>query len=360
MEDNTNWTLTAHSNNGDLESAGADSATGINLSRGIYMYATPIFLTTGIGVNCLTIVLVSRMGVSKTLTNVFMFLTAIFNICAMLSGLFIVYLSWVWNIDFRTYGPNTCKCLMLLRDVTLEISIWYVVGFTVYRYVVVCKPMRRMDLSEPRTAAVFCSATMVLVIARNMYLLWTVGTHHGRCGVLPRYKSFHRNVRPWIDVVLDVVVPVVVVSACNVLTIRSLAAHRVSSRQMQASQETPTHKPVVYLVVAVVFYSCLMPVVVLLLLAPKWAAPGHVKPLQSVKNHLIYLHHFVYFFLYCFTGGAVRRELRSFYQETQQTLFDLTKLCRLWGQKPGQAETVSQRVAIDVANRPRYDQETIL
>ena len=314
------------------------------------MYVTPIVLTTGIGVNYLTILLVSRMDIRKTSTNVFMFLTAICNICAILSGVFGIYLNMVWNIQ---YGQETCKCLTLLRDVTMQTSVAYCVGFTVYRYLVVSRPMRRIDWSGPRRATLFCSTTLLFVVSKNLYLLWTVGTHNGRCGVQPTYKAYYRNVRVWINGVVDVIVPILVVSVCNVLTIRSLATQRISCQQMRMSKATPTRTAIVYLVVALVFYLCLMPVILLLLLASKWAAPGHVKPLLSVKNNIIYVHHSAYFFLYCITGSAVRRELRRLYRDTRQRLFDL---CRWFWPEAGR----TKRSAVDGLHRPRDDQEAIL
>ena len=360
MEDDANWTSFDKWNNTELEDAGDDGAAQVNITRHIYKYATPMFLTTGIAVNCLTILLVNRMGIAKTSTNMFMFLTAILNVSALLSGLFIVYLSWVWNVEFRTVGSTMCMCLTLLRDATLGVSIWCVVGFTVYRYVVVCTPMKRTDLSESGTAVLFCTVTLLLVIARHAYLLWTVGIHNGHCGVLPPYEDFHRNVRPWIDVIVDVILPVSVVTFCNVLMVFSLTSHVVSSQQMQLGQETQTNTAVVYLVVALGFYLCLAPVIVTLLLAPNWAPIQHIKPLQAVKNHLIYVHHLAYFFLYCMTGGAMRRELRRFYSESRQSCIDLVNCCRWCRLHPKLACSFGQREVVDFVHRSRADQEARL
>lgn len=360
MEDDANWTSAGQWNNSELEDGGDVGTAEVNITRDIYKYATPIFLTTGIGVNCLTILLVKRMGVAKTSTNMFMFLTAVFNVSAMLSGLFIVYLNRVWNVKFRTYGSTTCKCLTLLNVATLKMSIWYVVCFTIYRYIVVRRPMKRTDLSKSSTATLFCMMTLLLVVAKNLYLLWTIGMHNGRCGVLPLYVDFHRNVLPWIDVIVDVILPVIVVSVCNVLMALSLASHVVSSQQMQLGQETQTKTAIICLVVALGFYLCLMPVLVMLLLAPKWAPTRHVKPLQSVQNHLIYVHHSAYFFVYCLTGGAVRRELRRLYCEARQSTIDLVKFCCWCRHEQKQADRVGQRDDVDVIHRPRTNQEAIL
>ena len=91
-----------------------------------------------------------------------MFLTA--HICALLSGVFGIYLNLVWK-----YGQEKGKCLTSLRDVTMQTSVAYCVGFTVYRYLVVCRPMSRIDWSGPRRATLFCSATLLFVVARDMY-----------------------------------------------------------------------------------------------------------------------------------------------------------------------------------------------
>ena len=320
MEGYTNSMLIARQNTSEQDN-GSYSKTETDTLRDIYTYATPLVLTAGVGVNCLTIILVCRMGICRTSTNAFMFRTAILNIAAMSTGLLVDYLGRVWDVHLRSYGgSSTCKLMTFLQNVTMETSIWYVVGFTVYRYVVVCRPMRRVDMSEPRTAAVFCASTLCLFVTKNLYLFWSVGLHHGQCGAMPAYITFHVVARPWIDAIIDVVLPFVIIVVCNVVMACSLSVHLASSQQLQISQGTKTQSAVVYLIVALVFYICLLSMLVLLLLAPKWAAARHLIPIKSVKNHLIYVHHSAYFFMYCLTGSATRKELRHLYRDTKRTL----------------------------------------
>ena len=342
MEGSASWMLIQNTSN--LEDNGNYSKTGADISRDIYTYATPLVLTTGVGINCLTIVLVCRIGIWRTATNAFMFRTAILNISAMSTGLFIDYLSRAWNVQLRSYGPGTCKLARFLQNVTMETSIWYVVGFTVYRYVVVCRPMRRADMSEPRSAAVFCASTLCLVVAKNLYLFWSVGLNHGHCGALPACIAFHMVARPWIDAVIDVVLPFLIISVCNVVMACSLSAHAASSQQLQISRDTNTKSAVVYVIVALVFYLCLLATLVPLLLAPKWAATRHLIPLKSVKNHLIYVHHSAYFFVYCLTGSAVRQELRQLYRDTKRTLLTSGKFCRRSHRERDRVDTITQQI----------------
>ena len=344
MEVSANWMLIAHQNTSELEDGGNYSIPETDISREIYTYATPLVLTAGVGVNCLTIILVCRMGICRTSTNAFMFRTAILNIAAISTGLLVDYLGRVWDVHLRSYGgPGACKLMTFLQNVTMETSIWYVVGFTVYRYVVVCRPMRRADMSEPRTAAVFCASTLCLFITKNLYLFWSIGLNQGQCGALPAYIAFHMVARPWIEAFIDVVLPFVIIVVCNVVMACSLSAHAASSQQLHISQDTKTQSAVVYLIVALVFYLCLLPVLVPLLLAPKWAAARYLIPLKSVKNHLIYVHHSAYFFMYCLTGSAIRKELRKLHRDTKRTLLANVKFSRRSHREPDRVDTITQQ-----------------
>lgn len=141
--------------------------------------------------------------------------------CADAGFLFCLLVSWANNIGIHLYNtPGWCQLFVYCSYIFSFLSVWFVVCFTVERYVAVCIPLRRQDMCTPRRAKIVVVALSVVSAVLYNFALWTsavqdIGIDEPQCHYLTQYIGLI-NYANNIDTILTLVVPSCMIIVANV------------------------------------------------------------------------------------------------------------------------------------------------
>jgi len=153
-------------------------------------------------------------------------------------------LSWTAHTSIDVYKFNgACQALTYVTQMSSFLGVWYVVSFTVERYVAVHYPLRRQSLCTAAKARRTVVALAVFAGVAYHYSAWTSGVMEpwpggGRiCGPLPRYAAVLSAVYV-VDTVITLLLPFVVITLLNVGIAVNLFRHN-RARQAIAARVPP-------------------------------------------------------------------------------------------------------------------------
>ena len=135
--------------------------------------------------------------------------------------LFCLLVSWSNNIGIHWYNTRGwCPLFVYLTYICSFLSVWYVVCFTIERYVAVCLPLRRQNMCTPRRAKIVVISLAVLGMVLYNFALWTSrvqNVYFGQpyCFPLRRFTRLI-NYANNIDTVLTLAVPSITIVIANV------------------------------------------------------------------------------------------------------------------------------------------------
>lgn len=141
--------------------------------------------------------------------------------CADGGFLFCLLVSWSSNIGIQLYNtPGWCQLFTFLTYVYSYLSVWFVVCFSVERYIAVCLPLRRHDMCTPRRAKIVVVTLSFVSALLYNFALWTSTVqdlNFGRpyCSPLMKYYQliiYANN----IDTILTLVAPSCIIFVTNV------------------------------------------------------------------------------------------------------------------------------------------------
>ena len=156
--------------------------------------------------------------------------------CADAGFLFCLLVSWSDNIGIHLFNtPGWCPFFVYLTYVCSFLSVWYVVCFSVERYVAVCLPLRRQDTPKRAKITVVCLAIIAAILYN--FALWTsrvqdVGFENPYCFPLKKYYKLI-NYANNIDTFLTLVVPSVIIIITNVRIIYAIFHLQRRRREME-------------------------------------------------------------------------------------------------------------------------------
>ena len=112
-------------------------------------YWTPIVVIFGVIGNILSLFVFLVSPLKRMSWSVYLAALAIsdtgFLIC--------VFVSWCSLVGVHLYHmQGWCQFFVYLTYVCGFLSVWYIVAFTVERYIVVCFPLRRQEVCSPQRA----------------------------------------------------------------------------------------------------------------------------------------------------------------------------------------------------------------
>lgn len=106
------------------------------------LYYTPIIVTLGTIGNCLTICVFLSNKLNNTSTS---FYLAALAICDT-GYLIYAFVNWVELTGYKQFDQEICKFTLYLSQLCRFTSVWFVVAFTVERFVAVCYPLRQKSI----------------------------------------------------------------------------------------------------------------------------------------------------------------------------------------------------------------------
>ena len=133
-------------------------------------FVIPVVVFVGIAGNILTLVVFQGTYLRQTTLSVYLTALALSDLCCLVT-IFIVWLEVVKVDAFHTSG--VCEITVYVTYVGSFLSMWYVVSFTVERYIAICYPLKRPQMCTASRAKVVTSSLAVFAMLAYGCTLWT-------------------------------------------------------------------------------------------------------------------------------------------------------------------------------------------
>ena len=188
----------------------------VTLVRILKVYVEPLIAAVGLAGNVLSFVVFMGTYMRRSSSSIYLaalsLADAAFLVC--------VLVSWVINVGVNVYAQQGwCQTFMYLTYISSFLSVWYVVAFTVERYISIHFPLRRQDFCTTRRAKI-----VVAGLAAISAILYNFGTWmHGVtligpmpiCAPLPKYTHVV-HIFNNIDTVITLLLPFLAIMFMNV------------------------------------------------------------------------------------------------------------------------------------------------
>ncbi|XP_037088168.1 neuropeptides capa receptor-like [Pollicipes pollicipes] len=243
--------------------------------------------------------------------------------------------AWLENVDVPLFvQPVVCQLTQYVASCCSFLSPWFVVGFTVERFVAVCYPLHRPSFCTVHRAKLLVGGLTAVAAVSNTYTLVIIrpaaiaNRHQVVCDVdFDRYPS----VGFWLmgaDVLATLVLPFLLIVLLNVQIARAICRLELVRRMMyvtSAEQGTPRANSQqkitkMLLIVSSVFLMLNLPFYVMRIWAFIATLTGSTPDVsvwlvvaQAAANSLFQLNFGINFLLYCVSGQNFRRAVRSLF-----------------------------------------------
>ena len=153
-----------------------------------------------------------------------------------------LFFSWSNHIGIDVYHrQGWCQMLVYLTYIWSFLSVWYIVCFTVERYIVVKCPLKRLQLCTAKRTKTIVIILAVFAIVFYSFSIWTSGLVplHGReefCTSLDMYAKLV-TILSYIDTSITLVLPTTIIILLNTLIIYSVTQHH-NNRDTLIGEET--------------------------------------------------------------------------------------------------------------------------
>ncbi|KAI4489535.1 hypothetical protein M0802_011070 [Mischocyttarus mexicanus] len=300
--------------------------------RGIQLYYTPILVYLGSFGNCLSVYVFFGTKLRQISSSIYLGALAISD-TGFLISLFVVWLDMVDIGIFNMQG--LCQFFIYFTTVCSFLSVWFVVAFTVERYIAVQYPFLRQSMcTVARAKKVVIGLTILGIILCSPVLLFSSprlsmsnNKNVTRC-LVAEGLELSSIIFNSIDTILTFVVPFTLIVLLNILIARAIyklarvrrtltSESRTSQEQMSCNQSprnTLAQSKItkMLLTVSTIFLCLNLPaygIRAYAFLHPDNDPPQLVEMMQPIFNMLFNTNFGINFILYCTTGQNFRRAM---------------------------------------------------
>ena len=200
-------------------------------------YFMPLLIGGGVIGNSLSLVVFLNTHLNRLSLSVYLAALAISDIGFLLSLLF----GWVGGTKFALFHLNGwCQTVVFVSYTTSFLSVWFVVAFTVERYIAICHPFHRPEMCTTRRAKKVVIALSTFAIIIYSCNFWTTGVRHDvntnltTCVPLREYYKMHVSLT-YGDAIVTLFVPFLAIVIFNI-TIAHRIAYFYHKRQRLMSE----------------------------------------------------------------------------------------------------------------------------
>ena len=187
----------------------------------------PIISAIGLLGNSLSLLVFANRRLKHTSSS--MFLAAL----ALVDNLFLLnlFLMWIDGVVYNILGlPMVCEFIMFVTYVTGFLSVWFIVGFTTERYMAICYPLRWQLMFSRFREKLIVAILVGLAFLLYNHSFWTIQVlkFGPRYTCVPKLEMLgFLNVITWIDTMVTMVIPFILISYLNVKVLFAAAnCHR--------------------------------------------------------------------------------------------------------------------------------------
>ena len=180
-------------------------------------YFVPLILLVGVAGNTLSFVVFVATHLKRSSCHIYLASLAM----ADNVFLFCVFISWGEHIGISLYKQSGwCQTLMYLTYVSSFLSVWYVVSFTVERWLITCHPLKRNRLYTTKMAKIVVISLALFSCIAYSYTIFTSGVYEmspewKECAPLPQFYNVVSTVNN-IDTLITLIIPTFIIIGCNI------------------------------------------------------------------------------------------------------------------------------------------------
>lgn len=154
-------------------------------------YYLPFIIIAGSVGNILSVLVFFKTKLKKLSSSYYLAALAISDT----GFLIVVMFNWLSNLEVQLYNkPGWCQLFQFLTALFIFLSVWFVVAFTVERFIAVMYPLKRQTMCTIKRAklvlsvlsifgVVFCSPVLVF-----SSVVWNDNKNMYQCDLLIEYK----------------------------------------------------------------------------------------------------------------------------------------------------------------------------
>lgn len=181
------------------------------------VYCTPMIILVGIAGNLLSFLVFTQTHLKCQSSSIYL------ASLAMVDNVFLVSLTFIWlnQMEIRVFHTNGwCQSLVYCTYVTTFLSVWYVVTFTIERFIIVHFPLRKDKYCTPQRAKRVVLTLALFALGLYAFIPFTSGVLH-ICGMspvcmpLPQYYSV-MTVATSLDAAVTLIIPSLIIVLLNI------------------------------------------------------------------------------------------------------------------------------------------------
>ncbi|XP_052270789.1 C-C chemokine receptor type 1-like [Dreissena polymorpha] len=208
-----------------------------------FTYVTPVIAVFGVVGNSVSLMVFLSKNMRKLSASMYLIALAISDI---MSILLYVLPEWLKHgeplLSGYSWPPllqqnGVCKSVLYIQYIARFLSSWFVVFFTIERFIGVCFPLRRKDLCDPRSAARVILGAVVVASAGCVFKPVLSGSFPTISGaMLCTSDKEHQYLSFILDSIFGVIItfiPFILITVLNVFIIRRLVVRNKRSRQIR-------------------------------------------------------------------------------------------------------------------------------
>lgn len=320
--------------------------------RYLWMIGGPVIFVVGVCGNALIVAVMTQSRMRGSSTGVYLTAMAVADSMVLVTGIVPEWLEAAGTVVLKEWHQAACKIEKFLFYTSADTAVWFLVIFTVDRFIAISFPLKKTNFCRSSRAKLSCTVTLVIATLKNVHVVGTRGTQYrippanetdvaveaaaavlvSNCGKpTAACEYFEDFIRPWIAFAVVSVLPFCIILLCNIFIIAALlrvrqlrTEHSITS----TSDRSLLQMTAMCLSASFCFLICVTPSIVLLIGKPYWrdANESAYEIAKVVNNQLVFVNHSVNFFLYCVTGRRFRNAISSVFRCRRRSSFDSTAI----------------------------------
>ena len=321
--------------------------TTVTKAQLFFTYFTPVIFVIGLIGNALSLVVFVSKNMRKLSASIYL---AALSTSDLLALVFYVLPEWLKHglASINGYQAvsflqdhGTCQMLLYLQYIARFLSSWFVVFFTIERFIGVCFPLRRKDICDPKSASRIILGSIILACAGCVYKPILSGSYTGINGdPICTSDKDHQYLSFILDSIFGLTItfiPFVLITALNLLIIRRLVIRNKRHRKIRIVTEESIIRlefTFILLAISICFVSLNLPYFGVwckryLLYKETYNVKsgtirshdnnsGSMDEILHVTRTIFYINYCINFFLYSITGAYFRKELKHLFMRKQR------------------------------------------
>ncbi|XP_055914205.1 cysteinyl leukotriene receptor 1 [Eupeodes corollae] len=183
-------------------------------------YYTPIIVFGGSIGNILSVFVFFKTNLRKLSSSFYLAALAVSDTLYLLA----TFASWLGYVEVNVYNRDVlCQFFVFTSSLCSFCSVWYVVAFTVERFIAVMYPLKRQTMcTVKRAKIVLAGITLLGCLHCTPYLLisapkYNPESHSMHCSIRDEYMDFGTTVN-YVDTVVVFAVPLSTIAILNTFT----------------------------------------------------------------------------------------------------------------------------------------------